>query len=151
MTSASEELRVVLRDVMPAVPDRVFGALTEPAELVRWWGPDGFTTPEIELEPRVGGRYRFAMQPPEGELFHLEGEFIEFDPPHVVAYTFRWEDPDPDDVETIARLTLRGVEDGTKLVLDQGTFATEARRALHQQGWADGFVKLRRLFSNTTP
>ena len=151
MTSASEELRVELRGVMPAPRDRVFRALTEPAQIARWWGPDGFSTPEIELDPRPGGRYRFGMHPPEGELFHLEGEFTEFDPPQVVAYTFRWEDPDPDDVETVARLTLREVEGGTELSLDQGAFATEARRDLHQQGWGDGFEKLRQLLSDTEP
>jgi uncharacterized protein YndB with AHSA1/START domain len=145
------ELRVELRGVMPAPPQRVFRALTEPAELARWWGPDGFSTPEIELDLRVGGRYRFAMQPPDGEPFYLQGEFVELDPPNVVAYTFRWEDPDPDDVETVAKLTLRELEDGTELTLDQGQFATEARQALHHQGWTDGFEKLRRLLSETGP
>jgi uncharacterized protein YndB with AHSA1/START domain len=151
MTSASEELRVELRGVMPAPPQRVFSALIEPAELARWWGPNGFSTPEIELDLRVGGRYRFAMQPPDGELFYLQGEFVELDPPNLVAYTFRWEDPDPDDVETVAKLTLREVEGGTELSLDQGGFATEARRDLHQEGWGDGFEKLRRLLSDTEP
>jgi uncharacterized protein YndB with AHSA1/START domain len=105
MTAASEELGVELRGVMPAPPDRVFSALTEPTQLARWWGLDGFSTPEIELDLRVGGRYRFAMQPPDGEPFYLQGEFVELDPPNMVAYTFRWEDPDPDDVETVAKLT----------------------------------------------
>jgi hypothetical protein len=31
--------------------------------------------------------------------------------------------------------------------LTQGVFATEARRALHEQGWTDSFERLRELMS----
>ena len=51
-------------------------SLTEPAESARWWGPHGFTTPEIALDLSVGGDYRFAMQSLDGDLFHLSGEFL---------------------------------------------------------------------------
>ena len=58
-------------------------------------GSSGLTTPAIELDLRVGGRYRFAMQPPEGDLFHLTGEFREVDPPSRLVHTFVWEAPGP--------------------------------------------------------
>ena len=32
--------------------------------------------------------------------------------------------------------------DGTKLILDQGPFATEARRALHEAGWTETLERL---------
>ena len=131
---------------LEAPRERIFRALTDPAELVKWWGPSGFTTPQIEVELRVGGGYRFGMQPPDGELFHLEGEFLEIDPPSMLAYTFRWEEPDPDDRETVVRLSLETTAAGsTELSLSQGRFATEARWALHRDGWADSFTKLSEL------
>ena len=52
------------------------------------------------------GSYRIAMQPPDGDLFYLTGEFREVDPPARLAYTFRWEDPDPDDRETVVTLSF---------------------------------------------
>ena len=76
---------------LPAHCSRVFSALTEPDELATWWGPNGFTAPSVELDVRVGGGYRIAMQPPEGELFHLAGEFLEVVAPARLRYTFRWE------------------------------------------------------------
>ena len=129
--------------VLDAPRERVFGMLSEPAELRRWWGPHGFTTPEIELELRPGGAYRFAMQPPDGALFHLSGEFLQIDPPRRLAYTFRWEEPDPDDRETIVKLSLVAVGDATHVSLWQGAFATEARLALHRDGWSESFERLR--------
>ena len=144
-------LTLDLRWTVDASRERVFEALTDPAELVTWWGPAGFTTPEIEADLRVGGRFRFGMQPPDGELFHLAGEFLEIEPPSRLAYTFRWEEPDPDDRETVVRLSLEAAAgDTTELSLSQGRFATEARRALHEAGWTDSLEKLSALIDAGT-
>lgn len=134
-----------LTRVLAAPRERVFRALTRPEELASWWGPRGFTTPEIELELRVGGRYRFTMQPPDGDRFHLAGEFLEVAPPRRLAYTFRWEEPVPDDRETVVTLTLDVAGDGTELSVRQGEFATEERLALHRGGWSDSLDKLSAL------
>jgi uncharacterized protein YndB with AHSA1/START domain len=145
MTDAPGPLVLELTCALDASCERVFKALTDPAELVKWWGPSGFTTPETEIDPRVGGRYRLGMQPPDGELFQLEGEFLEIEAPTRLAYTFRWEDPDPDDLETVVRLSLQAVAGRTRMSLWQGPFATEARLALHRSGWIDSLQKLTHL------
>ena len=134
---------------MPAPPERVFSALVTPAELATWWGPKGFTSPSIELDPRVGGSYRITMQPPEGDVFHLAGEFLAVDPPNGLSYTFRWEEPTPDDRETVVTLTLHEVGGSTNVILDQGVFATEERLALHTQGWTDSFERLYELVAQS--
>ncbi len=136
------ELALHMRRVLPAPRPLVFRALTEPSELAKWWGPRGFTAPRIDSDLRVGGSYRIAMQPPDGDLFYLSGEFVEVDPPSRLAYTFRWEDPDPDDRETLVTLSLGDLDESTELLLTQGAFATEGRRALHDQGWTDSLDRL---------
>jgi uncharacterized protein YndB with AHSA1/START domain len=125
----------------------VFDLLTEPSELAKWWGPAGFTIPQIDLDLRVGGSYRITMQPPQGEAFHLAGEFVEVDAPNRLAYTFRWEPPDRDDRETVARLSLTDRGDTTEVRLVQGDFATEARLALHHDGWTESFTKLQAVLA----
>jgi len=99
------------------------------------------------MDLRVGGRYRIAMQPPEGDLFHLTGEFREVDPPARLAYTFVWEPPDPDDRETLVTLSFRQVDGLTEVNYTQAVFATEQRRALHEQGWRESFERLQQLLS----
>ena len=151
MSGAQSGFVLDLSCALHAPRERVFTALTEPAELVKWWGLSGFTTPEIEVNLDVGGGYRFGMQPPEGELFYLVGEFLEIEPPSTLAYTFRWEEPDPDDRETVVRLSLEArPDDMTELSLSQGRFATEARWTLHKAGWTDGFEKLSALIYSGT-
>jgi uncharacterized protein YndB with AHSA1/START domain len=136
------ELTVRLFRMVQALPPRVFEAMTNPEQVARWWGPEGFTCPEVTLDPRVGGEYRIAMQPPDGELFHLVGEYVEVEPPSRLAYTFRWEPPDADDRENVARIALRERDGATEVALTHGPFATEARRELHKAGWADTLSRL---------
>ncbi|WAZ26666.1 SRPBCC domain-containing protein [Streptomyces cinnabarinus] len=142
-------LRLQMQRVLTAPCSVVFRALTQPEELAKWWGPEGFTTPSMESDLRPGGGYRIAMQPPEGDLFYLVGEFLEVDPPERLSYTFRWEDPDPEDRETVVTLSLRDI-DGTsaELVFTQGDFATGRRQALHEEGWTQALNKLEELMSS---
>jgi uncharacterized protein YndB with AHSA1/START domain len=142
MNEQPNGLVLKLKHVVDSPRQRIFKLLTEPAELAKWWGPHGFTTPEVELDLSVGGRYRLTMQPPEGEAFHLSGEFIEIDPPTRLVYTFRWDEPDPDDRETVVVLSLAAVGDATEVSLSHGEFATDERLALHRSGWADSLEKL---------
>jgi uncharacterized protein YndB with AHSA1/START domain len=135
-------LSLDLKRVLPAPRPVVFQACSDPRELAKWWGPAGFTAPSVDFHPQVGGSYRIAMRPPEGDLFYLSGEFREVDPPARLVYTFRWEDPDPDDRETVVALSLRDLGESTELVLSQAPFSTEARLALHRGGWADSLSRL---------
>lgn len=147
MAPQSDELTLHLQRVVRARPSRVFAALTDSLQVAQWWGPHGFTTSIIELDLKVGGRYRFAMQPPEGERFHVHGEYREIDVSSRLAYTFRWEPPDPQDVETVVTISLSARGGWTRLTIDQGVFATLARRGLHEQGWSGSLERLQAYLS----
>jgi len=110
MNAETAGLVLNLECTLPAPPEEIFRMLTEPSELVQWWGPHGFTIPSAELNLAEGGRYRFRMAPPEGEPFHLSGEFLEIDPPFRLVYTFRWEEPTPDDRDTVVDLSLQKLQ-----------------------------------------
>jgi uncharacterized protein YndB with AHSA1/START domain len=62
---------------------------------------------------------------------------------------FRWEDPTPDDQETVVTLLLRDLGESTELVFTQGTFTAERRRVLHEEGWTDSFDRLEELMAFT--
>jgi uncharacterized protein YndB with AHSA1/START domain len=144
MTASDGPLLRMTR-VLPATRTDTYRALTDPEELTKWWGPRGFTIPSVDFDPSVGATYRIAMQPPEGDLFQLSGEFREVDPPARLAFTFRWEPPDPDDRETVATLSLEERGSETEVLLVQGRFATEERLAIHEGGWTDSFERLAEL------
>jgi uncharacterized protein YndB with AHSA1/START domain len=150
VAAQSGELTLELKRLLSAAPSVAFAAFSEPNELAKWWGPQGFTIPSMEFDPRVGTTYRIEMQPPEGDSFYLIGEFRDVDPPARLAFTFVWEDPDPEDVETLVGLSFRDLGGSTEVALTQGPFKTDARRSLHRDGWTDSFDKLEHLMSART-
>lgn len=122
----------------------MFAACVDTEKLAEWWGPAGFISQSVELDVREGGRYRITMQPPEGDPFHLSGEFREVDAPRRLFYTFVWEEPDPDDQETVVTLTFERAGGGTRLVLEQASFKTEARYEVDRAGWTETLERLER-------
>ena len=151
MTARPTELTLHVERVLPAPRALIFKLHSEPDQLARWWGPRGFSVPSIVMDLRVGGQYRIAMQPPNGDPFFLTGEFRRVEPPAQLSYTFRYEEPDADDRETVVDFSLRDVGESTEVSVDQGPFLTEARRALHTQGWTETLDRLHELVVNEHP
>ncbi len=55
-----------LNRTFAAPREKVFQAWTQPEHLRNWWGMGaGYTAPIVEIDLRVGGRYRLGMQPPD--------------------------------------------------------------------------------------
>lgn len=79
---------VVLTRRLAAPRALVFRALTDPAHLMRWWGPRGFTTPEADIDLKLGGALRIVMQAPDGQRFPMTGVIDELEPPERFAYRF---------------------------------------------------------------
>ena len=148
MEPRSNGLVLEMKRVITAPAPLVFAALSEATELAKWWGPEGYTVPSLTFRARVGDSYRIEMQPPEGDVFHITGEFREVSPPTRLAYTFAYTPPDPDDVETLVTLSLQDLGGSTEVSLEHGTFKTEARRALHHDGWTESFDRLDRLIGS---
>jgi uncharacterized protein YndB with AHSA1/START domain len=147
VSDTSGPLQLHLERVLPVRAVDAFDACIESDRLAQWWGPAGFTAPRVDLEVREGGHFRIEMQPPDGAAFHLRGEFLEVDPPRRLVYTFEWEEPDSDDRTTVVSLSFLDHGAGTRLVVDQGSFASEARLSLHEAGWTDTLDRLERYLT----
>ena len=58
-TMADNVLR--LERTLDAPRDIVYRAWTDPVHLAQWWGPEGMSTPNCELDVRPGGKWRTCM------------------------------------------------------------------------------------------
>src|ERR1700722_8492196 len=67
--------------------ETVFHAWTDTQQLVRWWGPKGFTNPVCEWEPRSGGKIHVVMRAPNGIDYPMGGEVREIVPPEKLVFT----------------------------------------------------------------
>ena len=77
MTSA-RETELVVRRVIPVARERVFAAWLDPVSLARWMCPGPVVGADVELDPRVGGKFRIVMHKPGGAVEHT-GESTDID------------------------------------------------------------------------
>ena len=132
--------------LIAAPPERVFDLWTEPDQLTKWWGPDGFDTPESAMDVRPGGRWRTTMRSPEGNLYTVSGVYREIDPPRRLVFTWGWDDENGKrGHETEVTVTFEAAPGGTRLVLTQQTFADTDQRNRHRHGWSSSFDCLDRI------
>lgn len=71
----------------------VWEAMTSPDLLPRWmFCPPGWSWAACEMDVRVGGKFRWAWNGPDGRLaLAIWGEYKEIDPPRKVVHTERME------------------------------------------------------------
>jgi len=140
--------RMSVRTTVPAPPEAVFAAFTEPEQLRRWHapGPD-FTVPVAEFDARPGGRFRIAMQPPDGaEPYTFGGVCLEAKPGERLVYTCRWEPPS-EPQESRVEIDLRAAGDCTEVVVVQDGLPDEASAQDHIHGWTGTLESLVRHLS----
>ena len=65
----------------------VWRAWTDPQHVMHWWGPAEFTSPTCRIDLRVGGKYLFCMQGPDGTKIWSTGVYAEIVPLERLVYT----------------------------------------------------------------
>jgi len=117
-----------------APAQRVFDALSQPDQRVRWWGVEGrFQATHMESDLREGGAWRMTGTGMGGSPFVVCGEYREVHRPRVLEFTWLpdWEG---DAAPTIVRFDLDEKNGVTTVRLTHSGFATSAERERYQ-GW----------------
>ena len=132
-----------------APPERVFEAITDPKQLAQWWGQKGvFRVVESAYDLRTGGKWSYEGVGPSGQPFHMEGEYVEIDPPRLLVQTrradfvgdfetvVRWE-LEPREVHGLHGTGTHKVGTGTLLKVRHSGFAGHSHQAKsHHVGWS---------------
>ena len=137
----------------------VWKAWTTPEGVMRWWGPDYFTSPTCRIDLRIGGKYLFCMQAPNGDRYYTTGVYhkiLEFERLEM-SQSFANEKGEavpssayglstPNVIRTI--VTFEALpDDRTKLTLIQSDLAEDRMFELAASGWATSLEKLARSLS----
>ena len=143
LDTATNSLRVK-RHVL-ASPEAVYRAWTDGSQLTQWFRPaSDFETVVHELDLRTGGIYRIEMKHPDGSSHVAIGEYRELEPPHRIAFTWRWEGSPM--TETLVTVELAASDGGTELVLTHTQFQSEEQQENHLKGWTGCLAQLVTLF-----
>ena len=88
-TITPDQNAVVAEIFIAAPPARVFEAITDPAQLPRWWGQSAlYSVTRSTMDLRPGGKWRSDGVGKDGKPFYVEGEYLEVDPPRRLVHTW---------------------------------------------------------------
>jgi uncharacterized protein YndB with AHSA1/START domain len=126
-------------------PEKVWRAWTDPQALKQWWGPGG---PEavsvVQLDVRVGGRFRIVFGGPRGDEHEVRGTYTEVVPNRRLAFTWTWPRTTPER-ESLVTIAFKPAGSGTELDFVHARHFDEKVRDGHLRGWSEAFVKLDRF------
>jgi uncharacterized protein YndB with AHSA1/START domain len=78
--------------VLRATPERVYRAFIDPAAMVKWLPPNGFTGKVDQIDPRVGGTYKASFTNfSTGRSHSFGGEYLELVPHELLRWTDKLE------------------------------------------------------------
>jgi uncharacterized protein YndB with AHSA1/START domain len=86
LTFPSERETVITR-VFAAPRRLVFAAITQPEHVRHWYGPRSLTMKSCEIDLRVGGKWRYVVQAPDGSEFAFSGVYQEIVAPERIVST----------------------------------------------------------------
>lgn len=129
----------------------VFAMWTDPEHFRRWMGPGTFTCPEVEMDVRVGGRYRAMIESPEHGENRFGGVYREIEPGRRLVFTFAWDNDGPSaGIETLVTIAFEERDGQTVQTFHQRPFRNVERRDSHVDGWTSAFEKLARYARKIT-
>jgi uncharacterized protein YndB with AHSA1/START domain len=156
VTSQPKVNDLFIERIFDAPLELVWKAWTDPAQMIRWWGPETFTSPSCKMDFRVGGTYLFCMRSPEGMDFWSSGVYREIKAFERIVYTDHLSDADGNPIspetygmspdfpsEMLVTVTFEEHGEGkTRLTLHQAGIPAGQMTEMARAGWNGSLDKL---------
>lgn len=146
---------IKLHRVVKCPPDRLFRAFTDPAALVKWMAPHGFTATVHSIDAKAGGSYRMSFTNfNTGHTHSFGGKYTEVKPGQSLKYTDAFEDPNMPGTMDMT-VTFRKVEFGgavfTELNITQAGVPDMIPAEMCYLGWQESLAMLVALVEPEIP
>lgn len=116
-----------------ASPAKVWAAITQPEQMLLWWGPDAGPTLSAVAEVRPGGRFSVVFRLLNGQEHNPTGVYQEVVPEKKLVFT--WDLPGASEPASLVTFRLEPRDGGTELTLTHEHLPDEDTRQSHEAGW----------------
>ena len=148
LTEPTPKPVIRLQRLLPASPQEVFDAWTDPESLQQWFCPETVSLAKVELDVRVGGHFRIVMRDETKDLAHT-GEYREIVPPQRLVFT--WRSSGTYDQETLVTVEFHGRGKMTEIELTHELLPDVDAAGSHTRGWQSIMEKLARHLNVQRP
>ena len=113
-------------------------AWLDPRSVAEWMQPGEVAHTIVEIDARVGGKFRIVMSHGRGDADHW-GEYLIIDPPSLLSFT--WISANTDLQPSVVTIEFQPNGNGTDLTLTHRRLPAN-RVEDHRKGWSDIVRKL---------
>lgn len=141
MSTNTVELHRVLR----AKASSVYKAFIDPAAMVKWLPPRGFTGQVQHVDARVGGSYKMSFTNfATGHSHSFGGSYLDLVPDQLLRYTDRFDDPNLPG-EMITTVVIEQLQHGCELRITQQGIPPMIPLEMCYLGWQQSLEQLAQL------
>jgi uncharacterized protein YndB with AHSA1/START domain len=142
---------VQFQRVLRTTPERLYRAFIDPAALVKWLPPNGFTATMHHMDARVGGTYKMSFTNfTSGKSHSFGGEYLELAPSERIRWTDRFDDPNLSGQMTVT-VQLKKVLVGTEVNIVQEGIPDAIPAEACILGWQESLALLTKLVEAEIP
>src|SRR5712691_5446724 len=94
MTSEPKKRDIVVTRRFDAPLERVWKAWSEGEQVMKWWGPTGFTAPVARMDFSEGGTSLVCMRSPEGQDYYNTWAYRKIVPMQMIEFVLNFADKD---------------------------------------------------------
>ncbi len=141
---------VVIEKVYDAPIAMVWKMWTDPEMLKKWWGPDNVSSPECEVDLKVGGKFYIVMEAGEGMgdykgiRWPMMAEYTVIEPNAQLSYTAEaWTEGDKEETTIDQSTEVSFTEEGekTKVKVRAVIYKTGPKAKMAAEGMQMGFTQ----------
>ena len=141
-TVVTPDQDALVTEIEIAAPaERIYQALTDSAQLKRWFGDSSCPAKTWKMDARLGGKYNYATEKAGVAIngmsqFECHGEILEYDPPRLLTYSWiaNWHDDKQRTTTVRWELESRGKVTHVK-VTHSGLAVETVAREDYRGGW----------------
>ncbi len=161
--STTQTKNLIVTRVFDAPVELVWKAWTDPQHVMRWWGPNYFSSPSCDMDFREGGTTVVCMRAPQefgGQDFYSTWAYQKIVPMQRIEYLQNLSDKDgrtidpaslglradfPEDVRTV--ITFKPIGDQTELTIAQYGFPEGEMFEMAEMGLNQSLDKMAATFA----
>jgi uncharacterized protein YndB with AHSA1/START domain len=127
---AASAREIVMAREFDAPRELVWAAMTDPEQVIHWWGPRGFTTTIEQMDVRPGGVWKHVMHGPDGANYPSECVFQEVAAPSRLVFAQGGKREGGPSINFVSTWTFDTVASGKTKVTIRMVFPTADARDL---------------------
>ncbi len=142
---------IIVEGYLPASPQSVFRAWTDPRLIVQWFGPKPNSLLSAEVDLRIGGAWKFLMKDNGVEKMGFEGKYLTISPSsHLILSWSKFETGSKQTRPSLmsqVEIVLSEMGSGTDIRIVHSAIEDEAMRTGFSTGWEHGMKNLQDFLS----